>query len=98
MTRKWHQYLTVICKCCDETGEILLIILWMSYFLRPRLISLLIAAKAISQQKRGQNFTSFIATFTDLPMKGGDLLLYYVKLWYHFCARESEHLQQEEMR
>jgi hypothetical protein len=56
------------------------------------------AAKAISQQKRGQNFTSFIAKFTDLPMKGGDLLLYYVKLWYHFCAIESEHLQQEEMR
>jgi len=47
-----------------ETGGILLIILWMSYFLRPRLISLLIAAKAISQQKRGQNFTSFIAKFT----------------------------------
>jgi hypothetical protein len=32
------------------SGEILLIILWMSYFLCPQLINLLNAAKTVSQQ------------------------------------------------
>ncbi len=50
---------------CDETGGILLIILWMSYFLRPHSIGLRTAAKTVSSQKKGQNLTSFIATFTD---------------------------------
>src|SRR5260221_11114783 len=44
---------------CLMSGE-------MSYFLPPHLISLLIAAKAVSQQRRGQNFTSFIAKFAPL--------------------------------
>ncbi len=55
----------ITCKLCDETGGILLIILWMSYFLRPHSIGLLTAAKTVSSQKKGQNLTSFIAQFTD---------------------------------
>src|SRR5258708_7850172 len=54
----------ITCKFCDETGGILLIILWMSYFLRPHSIGLLTAAKTVSSQKKGQNLTSFIAKFT----------------------------------
>src|SRR5260221_1982171 len=55
----------ITCKFCDETGGILLSILWMSYFLRPHSIGLLTAAKTVSSQKKGQNLTSFIAKFTD---------------------------------
>src|SRR5437899_74539 len=62
--RKLRTY-WLFCKLCDETGEILLIILWMSYFLRPHSIGLLIAAKTVSSQKKGHNLTSFIAQFTD---------------------------------
>lgn len=35
-------------------GEILLIILWMSYFLYPQLTRLPAAAKTVSQQKKGK--------------------------------------------
>ncbi len=42
------------CKFWDYPGEILLIILWMSYFLYPQLVSLPAAAKTVSQQKKGQ--------------------------------------------
>ena len=42
----------------------MLIILWMSYFLRPHLISLLTAAKTVYQQKKGQNLTSLTSKFT----------------------------------
>src|SRR6266516_7445328 len=50
---------------CHETGEILLIMLWMSYFLRPHSIVLRTAAKTVSSQKKGHNLTSFIAQFTN---------------------------------
>ena len=45
-------------------GEILLIILWMSYFLYPQLARLPAAAKTVSQQKKGQNFSRVISKFT----------------------------------
>lgn len=53
------------------SGEILLIILWMSYFLYPRLISFLTTVKTVSQQEKRQNATRVISKFTqilDLPL------------------------------
>ena len=48
----------------DYPGEILLIILWMSYFLYPQLARLPAAAKTVSQQKKGQNSSRVISKFT----------------------------------
>ncbi len=42
----------------------MLIILLMSYFLHAHVIGLLTAGKTVSQQKKGQNLTSFISKFT----------------------------------
>ncbi len=52
------------CKFWDYPGEILLIILWMSYFLYPQLVSLPAVAKTVSQQKKGKNFSRVISKFT----------------------------------
>src|SRR5207237_10469368 len=52
------------CKFWDYPGEILLIILWMSYFLYPQLARLPAAAETVSQQKKGQNFSRVISKFT----------------------------------
>ena len=52
------------CKFWHYPGEILLIILWMSYFLYPQLARLPAAAKTVSQQKKGQNFSRVISKFT----------------------------------
>ena len=56
--------LSSICVNFEYPGEILLIILWMSYFLCPQLVSLLTAEKTISQQKKGQNSSRVISKFT----------------------------------
>src|SRR2546425_6485205 len=55
------------CKFWHYPGEILLIILWMSYFLYPQLARLPAAAKTVSQQKKGQNFSRVISKFTRCP-------------------------------
>ncbi len=47
------------CKFCDETGGILLSILWMSYFLRPHLISLLEARENRFSTEERANFDQF---------------------------------------
>jgi len=49
------------CKCWHYPGEILLIILWMSYFLYPQLAVFPRLAKTVSQQKKGQNFSRVIS-------------------------------------
>jgi len=56
------------CKFWHYPGEILLIILWMSYFLYPQLARLPAAAKTVSQQKKGQNFSRVISKFTQILM------------------------------
>ena len=58
---------------CDYPGEMLLLILWMSYFLCPQLVSLLTAAKTVSQQKKGQNASRVISRCTPKAGKTLDL-------------------------
>jgi hypothetical protein len=65
------------CKFWHYPGEILLIILWMSYFLYPQLARLPAAAKTVSQQKKGQNFSRVISKFT--PRMGRSI----------FCGQEE---------
>lgn len=52
-----------MCKFWNETGGILLIMLWMSYCLHLQMMGLLTAAETVLLLKNGQNSTSFISKF-----------------------------------